>query len=47
MGEKCDFQRSMANNEAKLKQNEVDLKAAQRGFIETLEKINAAFSRQR
>lgn len=47
MEEKCDFQRSMANNEAKLKENEQDLKAAQRGFVEDLEKINTSYSRNR
>lgn len=47
MEEKCDFQRSMANNEAKLKQNEDDLRRAQREFVETLEKANLAYSRNR
>lgn len=47
MEEKCDFQRSMANNEAKLKQNEDDLRRAQREFVENLEKANLAYSRNR
>ncbi|CAM9238321.1 unnamed protein product [Pylaiella littoralis] len=47
MEEKCDFQRSMTNNEAKLRENEQDLKAAQQGFVEDLEKINISYSRNR
>ncbi|CBN74792.1 hypothetical protein Esi_0043_0005 [Ectocarpus siliculosus] len=42
-----DFQRSMFNNEAKLKENERDLKEAQRGFVDSLEKSNASYSRHR
>ena len=45
--ETCDFQRSMANNEAKLKENEEDFRRAQRGFVEDLEKANAAYTRNR
>lgn len=45
--EKCDFQRSMANNEAKLKENEDDFRLAQRGFVADLEKANLAYSRNR
>lgn len=37
----------MANNEAKLKENEEDLRRAQRGFVEDLEKANLAYSRNR
>lgn len=45
--EKCDFQRSMANNEAKLKENEEDLRRAQREFVDALEKANAAYTHNR
>ena len=45
--ETCDFQRSMANNEAKLKENEEDFRRAQRGFVQDLEKANAAYTRNR
>lgn len=45
--EKCDFQRSMANNEAKLKENEEKLHKARQDFVEELEKANSAYSRDR
>lgn len=45
--ETCDFQHSMANNEAKLKENEEDFRRAQRGFVEDLEKANAAYTSNR
>eukprot|EP00752_Nemacystus_decipiens_P004666 g4254.t1 len=45
--EKCDFQRSMANNEAKLRENESDLRAARKNFVEKLDEANAAYSRNR
>lgn len=45
MEEKCDFQRSMANNEAKLKEHEEDLRRAQREFVQDLEGINEVYAR--
>ena len=45
--EKCDFQRSMANNEAKLRENESDLRAAQKNFADMLDTANATYSRNR
>lgn len=37
----------MANNEAKLKENEEDLRRAQREFVQELEGANHAYSRNR
>ena len=37
----------MANNEAKLKQNEDDLRRAQHEFVQDLEKANLVYSRNR
>lgn len=45
--EKCDFQRCMANNEAKLRENESDLRAAQKNFVDKLDAANETYSRNR
>lgn len=37
----------MANNEVKLKENEEDLRRAQREFVQELEGANQAYSRNR